>query len=403
MTIFRSLRYTELSIKASSKCILVLRRGFSLTEIPEELEIFTKGRARAERSDSVTLEILQDRQRHHERLQAIRVSDAEVRMLAEQGLGSKKRLTNVYSPPSQSPYTLNPNDPSVPQQVKRGFMTHLASASRAPWPVFKHILPEIALAGHSNSGKSSLINALGGEVPSRGLAKVSDRAGWTDQICFYRVGKAPPLFTLADLPGYGHAPGDPALRKSWEDMVRAYLGAGGLQGGREVLARCFVLVDVTRGLCAGDRKLLRFLNKYSISWGVVLTKADLLRPEALAQARRLVAADLLRLSAPEEAGQPTDTQQVTEQEVEELLRSERLHLLSASTGAGVNAFFAHVSSLVAQCAQAPRSDFPGEVREHVRAPELRRKSTMDFNTRQGGSSRGNATAKLPGRVRRLLK
>ena len=55
---------------------------------------------------------------------------------------------------------------------------------------------------------------------------------------------------------------------------------------------------------------------------MVLTKADLLRPEALAQARRLVAADLLRLSAPEEAGQPTDTQQVTEQEVEELLRSE---------------------------------------------------------------------------------
>ncbi|RYG59621.1 hypothetical protein EON64_20055, partial [archaeon] len=68
-----------------------------MTEIPEELEQFTKGRARAERSDSVTLEILQDRQHHYERLQSVKVSDEEVRALAEQGLGSKKRLTNVYS------------------------------------------------------------------------------------------------------------------------------------------------------------------------------------------------------------------------------------------------------------------------------------------------------------------
>ena len=66
---------------------------------------------------------------------------------------------------------------------------HVASASRPPWPLFKHLLPEVALAGHSNSGKSTLVNALVGTLPSKGPAKVSDRAGWTDQLCFYRVSK----------------------------------------------------------------------------------------------------------------------------------------------------------------------------------------------------------------------
>ena len=71
-----------------------------------------------------------------------------------------------------------------------GFAVHLNSASGTPgseWPVFKHVLPEIALAGHSNCGKSTLVNALIGVLPRKGPAKVSERAGWTDQICFYQV------------------------------------------------------------------------------------------------------------------------------------------------------------------------------------------------------------------------
>lgn len=72
---------------------------------------------------------------------------------------------------------------------------HLASAFEQ-WPMFDHLLPEIALAGHSNCGKSTLINALAGIEPKRGPASVSDRAGWTEKIEFYRIGKKPPILTL---------------------------------------------------------------------------------------------------------------------------------------------------------------------------------------------------------------
>ena len=67
-----------------------------------------------------------------------------------------------------------------------GHAVHLTSASEN-WPIFKHALPEIAFAGHSNSGKSTLVNALVGVLPKKGPAGISERAGWTDQICFYQV------------------------------------------------------------------------------------------------------------------------------------------------------------------------------------------------------------------------
>ena len=87
-----------------------------------------------------------------------------------------------------------------------GFATYLAASSGEgggggssnsnAWPRFRHMLPEVAFAGHSNCGKSSLINALSGMAPKRGVARVSDRAGWTDAIFFYQIGKKPPLITM---------------------------------------------------------------------------------------------------------------------------------------------------------------------------------------------------------------
>lgn len=76
-----------------------------------------------------------------------------------------------------------------------GFATYLGSASKA-WPLFKHMVPEVAFAGHSNCGKSSLVNAVSGLAPKKGVARVSDRAGWTDMISFYQIGKKPPLLIL---------------------------------------------------------------------------------------------------------------------------------------------------------------------------------------------------------------
>lgn len=63
---------------------------------------------------------------------------------------------------------------------------HVASAS-SNWPILRHMLPEIAFAGHSNCGKSTLVNSMVGVLPKKGPAKISNRAGWTDQICFYQV------------------------------------------------------------------------------------------------------------------------------------------------------------------------------------------------------------------------
>ena len=94
-----------------------------------------------------------------------------------------------------------------------------------------------------------------GVRPTSGPASISDRPGWTDQICFYQLGKRPPLLILADLPGYGHAVANPTEIKIWNVMTRDYLR------NREVLSLCCVLVDSTRGLCTHDSSLIKFLTK----------------------------------------------------------------------------------------------------------------------------------------------
>lgn len=112
-----------------------------------------------------------------------------------------------------------------------GFATYLAASSggdREGWPSFKHMLPEVAMAGHSNCGKSSLVNALAGLAPKRGPARVSDRAGWTDAVFFYQLGKRPPLLTLADLPGYGHAVASVQQKRRWREMTHGYLRERGV-------------------------------------------------------------------------------------------------------------------------------------------------------------------------------
>lgn len=132
------------------------------------------GRARHEREDSVTLSILQDRLSHLNRCKALEPTP-EFRNGAEKlvhiGLGSKMRLKGTYEPLATG---------------AGGHGTHMASVTR-DWPIFQHLLPEIAFAGHSNSGKSTLVNALIGVSPRLGPANVSDRAGWTDAISFYQV------------------------------------------------------------------------------------------------------------------------------------------------------------------------------------------------------------------------
>lgn len=157
-------------------------------------------------------------------------------------------------------------------------------------------LPEVALVGQSNSGKSSLINAFLGSISGEGVAPVSARAGWTAYLSFFRLsaelhGEVAPRFVLVDMPGYGDAVADKAMRRKWRQAVRAYLRA------REELLSVLVLVDAERGLEPEDRELVAGLQRRGTAHAVVLTRADLLSPLQLARCHFRVSAELEALGS----------------------------------------------------------------------------------------------------------
>ena len=128
---------------------------------------------------------------------------------------------------------------------------------------------EIAFAGRSNVGKSSLINAL---TNRNALARTSHTPGRTQELIFFAA--AGPL-TLVDMPGYGYAAAPKAKIAAWTSLIRAYLR------GRANLARVYVLVDGRHGLKAADADVLDLLDEAAVSYEIVLTKADEVKREAL--------------------------------------------------------------------------------------------------------------------------
>jgi GTP-binding protein len=121
---------------------------------------------------------------------------------------------------------------------------------------------EIAFAGRSNVGKSSLINALTGR---KALARTSHTPGRTQELIFF----AGPLhLTVVDMPGYGYAAAPKAKIKAWTELIHAYLR------GRANLARVYVLIDARHGLKAPDADVLATLDEAAVSYQIVLTKAD---------------------------------------------------------------------------------------------------------------------------------
>ena len=123
---------------------------------------------------------------------------------------------------------------------------------------------EIAFAGKSNVGKSSLINTL---LNRKGLAKTSQTPGRTQAINFFNVkGKINLIF--ADLPGYGFAKVPQSVKKEWKNMVETYLST------RRNLRLLFVLIDIRRGISESDTELLQWLKYIGLPTIAVLTKAD---------------------------------------------------------------------------------------------------------------------------------
>ena len=130
-------------------------------------------------------------------------------------------------------------------------------------------LPEIAFAGRSNVGKSSLINALTGVG---GLARASNTPGRTRELNFFNIADA---LHLVDMPGYGYADAPKAEVKKWQTLLKAYLR------GRPGLVRCFVLIDARHGVKDSDRPILAMLDEAAVTFQLVLTKIDKIKPSEL--------------------------------------------------------------------------------------------------------------------------
>jgi GTP-binding protein len=174
-------------------------------------------------------------------------------------------------------------------------------------------LPEIAFAGRSNVGKSSLLNALTGQ---NALARVSRAPGRTRQVNFFELGGK---LMLVDLPGYGFAAAPKREIARWTELIERYLQ------GRASLMRVLLLLDARFGLKPTDRPILQFLDKAAVSFQAVLTKADLLQPAELGAMLPRLAANL----AKHPAAHPV------------------IHVTSARDGAGIAALRATVAKLAA--------------------------------------------------------
>lgn len=131
--------------------------------------------------------------------------------------------------------------------------------------------PEIAFAGRSNVGKSSLINAL---TNRNKLARASNTPGRTQELNFFDVGQ-PLAFRLVDMPGYGFAEAPKDMVKRWRFLINDFLR------GRQVLKRALVLVDSRHGLKEVDREVMKMLDAAAVSYHLVLTKADKVKPSEL--------------------------------------------------------------------------------------------------------------------------
>ncbi|WP_295640346.1 ribosome biogenesis GTP-binding protein YihA/YsxC [Novosphingobium sp.] len=133
--------------------------------------------------------------------------------------------------------------------------------------------PEVAFAGRSNVGKSSLLNALTGR---KSIARTSVTPGRTQELNFFDVG-TPIRLRLVDMPGYGFAKAPPKVVEQWKRLVRDFLR------GRVTLKRTLVLIDSRHGVKDVDTDMMKMLDEAAVGYRLVLTKADKVRAEELAK------------------------------------------------------------------------------------------------------------------------
>jgi GTP-binding protein len=133
-------------------------------------------------------------------------------------------------------------------------------------------VPEIAFAGRSNVGKSSLLNKLTNRAS---LARTSNTPGRTQELNFFEIGD-PIRLRLVDMPGYGFAKAPKDVARKWRFLVNDYLR------GRQVLKRALVLIDSRHGVKDIDREIMKMLDDAAVSYRLILTKADKIKASELA-------------------------------------------------------------------------------------------------------------------------
>jgi GTP-binding protein len=170
--------------------------------------------------------------------------------------------------------TFTPEQIEAARKIFAGPVSFLKSA-----PELKHlpdpVVPEVAVAGRSNVGKSSLLNAL---TNRNGLARTSNTPGRTQELNFFDVGE-PLRFRLVDMPGYGFAKAPKDLLRKWRYLVNDFLR------GRQSLKRAIVLIDSRHGIKDVDREILDMLDTAAVSYRIVLTKTDKIKATDLAEVR----------------------------------------------------------------------------------------------------------------------
>ena len=165
------------------------------------------------------------------------------------------------------------DDEGLDETARRLFAGPVSFLKSAPELKFlpDATVPEIAFAGRSNVGKSSLLNGL---TNRKALARTSNTPGRTQELNFFEVGE-PIRLRLVDMPGYGFAKAPKDVARKWRFLVNDYLR------GRQALKRALVLIDARHGIKDVDREIMKMLDDAAVSYRLVLTKADKVKASEL--------------------------------------------------------------------------------------------------------------------------